>query len=160
MRVQKVYLETTIFNFYYTDDAPDKRQDTIKLFDEIKDGKYVPFTSFVALDELKRTKDDQRRENMLALITEYNVGILENNSGVFNLADIYIHEGIIPIKYRDDALHIAAATISEMHIILSWNFEHIVKLKTRHMVNPVNLREGYRTIDICSPKEVVEYDSE
>jgi predicted nucleic acid-binding protein len=67
-----------------------------------------------------------------------------------------VNEGVIPIKYRDDALHIAIATIADMEIIISWNFQHIVKRKTRNMINVINLREGYRTIEICSPKEVIE----
>jgi len=106
MRVPKVYLETTVFDFYFANDAPDKRQDTLKLFEEIKEGLYAPYTSFVVVDEINRTANDQKREN------------------------------------------------------LSWNFQHIVKQKTRHMVNAISLRENYRTIEICSPKEVIENVSE
>ena len=160
MRIPKIYLETTMFNFYFADDAPDKKQDTLTLFEEIQAGKYDPYTSFAVVDEIEKTPDNQKRENMLALIKTYNIGVLEDDSEADILADIYIHEHIIPAKYRDDALHIAVATIREMHIILSWNFQHIVKLKTRNMVNAVNLREGFRTIDICSPKEVIEDASE
>lgn len=160
MRVPKVYLESTMLNFYFADDAPDKRQDTLTMFEEIRVGKYEPYTSFVTVDEINRTKNTQKREKMLALINEYDIGVLEDDSDADALADMYVREGIIPIKYRDDALHIAVATITEMHIILSWNFEHIVKRKTRHMVNAINLREGFRTIEICSPKEVIESASE
>ena len=39
MRIPNIYLETTIFNFYFADDAPELRQDTLKLFQEIKEGK-------------------------------------------------------------------------------------------------------------------------
>lgn len=160
MWIPKIYLETTMLNFYFADDAPEKRQDTLKMFKEIKEGKYAPYTSFAVVDEINRTPNVQKRESMLALITEYDIGVLEDDAEADVLADIYVNEGIIPLKYRDDALHIAVATIAEMHIILSWNFQHIVKLKTRNMVNAINLREGFRTIDICSPKEVIEDDSE
>ena len=160
MRTPRVYLETTLFNFYFADDAPEKRQDTITLFEEIKEGKYEPYTSFAVVDELKKTSSDVKRENMLALISEYDVGIIQDDAEADLLADLYVSEGIIPMKYRDDALHIAVASIAEMHIILSWNFQHIVKLKTRNMVNVINIREGYRTIEICSPKEVIENDPE
>jgi len=37
MRTPKIYLETTLFNFFFADDAPEKKLDTIKLFQEIKD---------------------------------------------------------------------------------------------------------------------------
>jgi predicted nucleic acid-binding protein len=160
MNVPSIYIETTICNFYFADDAPDKQQDTLTLFQEIKEGKYAAYTSFAVLDEINKTSQAQKREDMLALIKEYDIGVLEDDSEADALADIYVREGIIPSKYRDDALHIAVATIAEMNIILSWNFQHIVKLKTRNMVNAINLREGYRTIEICSPREVIENVSE
>jgi len=54
------------------------------------------------------------------------------------------------------ALHIAMAVINGIEAIISWNFEHIVKLKTRIMVNGINRLLGYHEIEICSPEEVVE----
>ena len=50
MRVPRVYLETTMLNFYFADDAPDKRQDTLQMFEEIKNGKYDPYTSFLTVE--------------------------------------------------------------------------------------------------------------
>lgn len=46
--------------------------------------------------------------------------------------------------------------INGIEAIISWNFEHIVKLKTRIMVNGINRLLGYHEIEICSPEEVVE----
>ena len=34
----------------------------------------------------------------------------------------------------------------------------IVKLKTRRLVNYINLLEGYRTLEIGTPEEVIEYE--
>ncbi len=51
------------------------------------------------------------------------------------LAERYIKEGIIPKKYRSDALHIDVSVINGIDVIVSWNSEPIVKLKTRVMVN-------------------------
>ncbi|MFQ3675573.1 MAG: hypothetical protein SNJ64_03415, partial [Endomicrobiia bacterium] len=43
----------------------------------------------------------------------------------------YILENIIPSKYRNDALHIAIAVVNDSDVVVSWNLEHIVKLKTK-----------------------------
>jgi hypothetical protein len=40
-------------------------------------------------------------------------------------------------------------------LLVSWNFKHIVHVEKIRGFNSVNLREGYPTIDIRSPKEVV-----
>ena len=44
MRKQKIYLETTLFNFYFDTDR-EAHADTVKLFKEIAAGKYEAFTS-------------------------------------------------------------------------------------------------------------------
>jgi hypothetical protein len=74
------------------------------------------------------------------------------------LADIYVTEGIIPQKYRTDALHIAIATVMDLDFVVSFNFKHIVKRKTIMMSSVVNMREGYKQIGIFSPTEVIEND--
>ena len=47
MEIPKIYLETTIFNFPFVDDAPDLRADTLRLFEEIKAGKFKPSSAEV-----------------------------------------------------------------------------------------------------------------
>lgn len=93
---------------------------------------------------------------MEGLIRETNPFLLEVNIEAEELAERYVKEGIIPQRYRSDALHIAMAVINGIEAIISWNFEHIVKLKTRIMVNGINRLLGYHEIEICSPEEVVE----
>ena len=53
MRTPKIYLETTLFNFYFDTDR-DAHAATVKLFEEIAAGKYEPFTSRYVVDELER----------------------------------------------------------------------------------------------------------
>jgi hypothetical protein len=89
------------------------------------------------------------------LIGRYTPRLLELNPETIDLAEKYLDEGIIPRKYRDDALHIAVAVVSDLDVVVSWNFEHIVKLKTRMEVNGVNKMLGYKEIEICSPEEVI-----
>jgi hypothetical protein len=46
--------------------------------------------------------------------------------------------------------------VNNLDAILSWNFQHIVKMKTKREVVAINLIEGYKPIDIYTPGEVVE----
>jgi len=52
-KIPSIYLETTIFNFPFADDAPQYRADTLRLFTEIKAGKFKPFTSEYVTRELE-----------------------------------------------------------------------------------------------------------
>ncbi len=154
-RKPKVYIETSIFNFVFADDAPDKREDTLALFREFKEGKYIPFTSEYVIMELQKAPEPKRGD-MLGLIQEYGISYLPASGEAESLADAYVAEGIMSAKYATDALHIAAATVHEMDLIVSYNFKHIVKLKTVTLTEAVNLREGYRKIRIFSPTEVID----
>ena len=75
------------------------------------------------------------------------------------LADLYVAERIIPPKYRTDGLHIAIATVNELDMILSMNFQHIVKRKTVKMTGHINTMNGYHAIEIYSPMEVIENEN-
>lgn len=56
---------------------------------------------------------------------------------------------------RADAQHIAIATVGRVDVLVSWNFKHIVNLGRILGYNSVNLREGYPTIEIRTPREVL-----
>jgi predicted nucleic acid-binding protein len=65
-----IYLETSIFNRYFDVD-PDFHPATLQLFDEIKAGKFMPFTSRFVVDELTAAEatKPQKSQKMLNLIT-------------------------------------------------------------------------------------------
>ena len=155
MKKQKVYLETTLFNFYVDEDKDDAHTDTVKLFKEIAAGKYEAFTSDYVTDELERAPVE-KRDKMIGLFSEYGIKVLEPDPAASKLADIYVAEGVIPQKYRADGLHIAIATVNGLDMIISMNFQHIVKRKTVKMTGAINVLNGYQAVEIYSPMEVVE----
>jgi len=157
MRVPKIYLETSALNFVFTVQAPERRADTLKLFEEIRNGKYVPFTSEYVKEEIDKASTNKMNE-LYELIAEYNINSLQKTDDITRLAEEYVKEGIIPEKHKMDAFHIATATVNGLDMIISWNFAHIVKRKTIRMTGQVNSRKGYKRIEICSPTEVIEHD--
>lgn len=155
MKKIKYYLDTTIFNFVFAEGDAEKRDITLKLFKDlplIAEGIYI---SDEVIREISRASEP-RRSQLEGLLRETDPLLLEIDMETEILAERYIKEGIIPERYRGDAIHIAVAVINGIEVIVSWNFEHIVKLKTRIMVNGVNRLLGYHEIEICSPEEVIE----
>jgi len=159
MRKQKIYLETTLFNFYFDEDRGFAHADTVQLFKEIAAGKYEAFTSRFVVDELNDAPE-AKRDKMLNLILEHDIPILENTDEAVRIADLYIEAKIIPHKYRTDGLHIAIATVNDLDMIISMNFQHIVKRKTKIGTGNINALNGYRAMEIYSPMEVVEDESD
>lgn len=91
----------------------------------------------------------QKKTALLAFLEGRSFQVLPTDELSETLADKYIEEKIVPDRYRDDALHIAIASVHNLDVIVSWNFEHLVKVKTRREVQGVNTMMGYRTIDIA-----------
>jgi predicted nucleic acid-binding protein len=158
LTIPKIYLETTIFNFPFADDAPQYRADTLRLFAEIKAGKFRAYTSEYVTRELEVTRDTAKQEKMKALIADHAVTVIPASDEVKRLADVYISACVIPEKYSPDALHIAAAAVAGLDYIISLNFRHIVKHTTIIETEIINAREGYKRVFIHTPAEVIEHD--
>ena len=59
MRKLKVYIETTLFNYYFDTDR-DAHPDTVTFFDECAAGKFEPYTSDYAINELEDAPQEKR----------------------------------------------------------------------------------------------------
>ena len=71
------------------------------------------------------------------------------------LQEGYIKAGVVGVKWQTDALHVALATIADCRLIVSWNFKHIVRFDKIGLYNAINVVNGYRTIGIHAPPEVI-----
>jgi predicted nucleic acid-binding protein len=153
MKKPKIYLETTLFNYYFDKDR-DAHADTVQLFKEIAAGKYEAFTSTYVTEELEKAANP-KRDKMLGLFKEYGIAILAPTAEADRMADIYVTEGVIPKKYLTDALHIAITTVYALDMIISLNFSHIVKRKTILTTGKINVLNGYHAVEIYSPMEII-----
>jgi hypothetical protein len=142
-----------MFNYYF-DEARDGHEDTVKLFEAIGNGKYEGYTSGYTLLELRDAKEP-KRGNMISLVDRYDLTFLNILDESERMTNLYIQNGVIPAKYRIDASHIATASIHELDCLLSFNYEHMNKLKTKRLTEIINLNEGYKGITICTPMEVL-----
>jgi hypothetical protein len=142
-----------MFNYYF--DERNGHAETVKLFEEILRGKYEAYTSTYAIDELSLAAEP-KLSKMLALIDEYGIIPLDISDESNQLADIYVAEGIVPARFRLDGAHIAIAAIHGLDYVLSYNFQHINRAKTKLLTDRINHKKGYGSVLICTAKEVLE----
>jgi predicted nucleic acid-binding protein len=157
MYVYKFFFETTLFNAYHSTQSMIKQQYTRQFFQGAAEGRYVPYTSTAVIEELKQASQDLY-EKMSALVDQFAIDVLQVTKEVERMADIYVAKGVIPEKYREDALHIAVASVNNLDAVVSYNFEHIAKLKTINRVALINLEERYKVISLPTPEEVIEHE--
>ncbi|MFQ6052158.1 MAG: type II toxin-antitoxin system VapC family toxin [Candidatus Hydrothermarchaeota archaeon] len=150
MAKRKVYLDTSVISAYLDEKHPERMQLTREAWDIITT--YGVYISTVNIREINDNPSRDLRRKMMNSIERFDV--LELNEESVRLANIYIKHGIFPERFRDDALHVAVATVNDMDYLLSWNFRHIIKLRTKRMVNLVNLTSGYKEVEIITPPEL------
>ncbi len=149
-RVAKIYLDTSVFGGYF--DAIFE-EDTQMLFEKIKLGQFKVVYSNTTEDELLGAPN--KVQNLLANLSNDLKTRVELTEEAVNLADTYLAENVVGSTSRSDCFHIAMATINQVDILVSWNFKHIVNVKRIRGYNAVNMKLGYKTIDIRSPIEII-----
>ena len=157
MKKLKLYLETSVWNFLFADDAPDKKASTEKFFEEVTDGKYEIFISDTVRAEFMAASD-AKRKLLFDIVKRHAPVMLEADEEVRSLADIYVSQGVLSPKHFRDLLHLAYSSVHGMKALISWNQKHIVKMRTYDLVNAINRIQGYHEIQIRTPQEVIEIE--
>ena len=155
--IPKLFIETTVFNFFFEGKQGQKQKDALRLFEEIAKGRYEAYTSQSVMDEIKDASKE-KAEKMFTLSQKQIKKVIIPSPEAELLAELYVKKNIIPSKFIRDALHIATAVVNNFDFIVSYNLGHIVKTKTMIGTGLANLREGYRQIGLSTPGEVLEYD--
>lgn len=150
----KLYLDTSVINGLFAYETPWRIEATELLFDKVLEEGYQAFVSELVLAEIEQTRNLMKRQQLLSVVEEYNLERLAVNERADQLAGAYVSGGIIPQVYEADAMHIAIATFYNVDILVSWNFEHMVKYETKVGVNKINRKLKYPRIEILSPEEV------
>lgn len=147
----KFYLDTSIFGGFF--DREFKRS-TKELFKFIKVNKIAILYSPVVEEELELAPAAVK---LLAEKYLINAPYIKITEEMVNLSQLYLQEGALTDKSANDARHIAIATISRCSAIISWNFKHMTNFVKIKQYNSINLRQGYGTISIHTPRQITGY---
>ncbi len=154
MMTRKVYIDTSVVGGYFDEEFEFW---TKIFFESVHKGHFIIVISELLTEELKFAPDYIRA--FLNQIPEEYKLYIELSEESDTLAKKYINNGIVGIKSLADCRHIASATVNKIDILTSWNFKHIVNLDKIHLYNGINLQNGYRIIEIRTPREIVNYDT-
>ncbi|TFG21611.1 MAG: PIN domain-containing protein [Promethearchaeota archaeon] len=150
MKKLKIFLDTSVYSSLFDNRIPNRQKMTQDFWNNI--GDYELYYSEIILEEINAVSNENLKKDMKNLLKDGEK--LKTSTEVENLTQIYIKEGLIPEKYENDAVLIALTSVYSLDILVSWNFKHLVKRKTRIGVNLINLKNGYKTIEILAPPEL------
>ncbi len=146
----KVYLDTSVISYLQQEDAPERMKDTLALWAQFEVGKYDICLSQVTLDEVGECREPKRTV-LYEYLSRISYTKLEITDEVLKVANQIIDMGILTKKSIDDCQHIATAVVHGCDCIISWNFKHIVNIKTIKGIRAITHLESYKDIDIMNP---------
>lgn len=150
---QRLYIDTSVFGGYFDTEFSDH---TIPLFNRLRNYEFILLFSSVTQDELVDAPNNVKVfvQSLKLEWTEF----LETTDEVIDLASEYIAEKVVGPTSYTDCLHIALATINKADFLVSWNFRHIVNVNRIRGYNSINIKNGYKLLEIRSPREFEEYE--
>jgi predicted nucleic acid-binding protein len=154
VKIPTLYLDTSIIGGYFDDEFEEA---TRALWRQMETGKFRLVTSLITADELSGAP---ARVRDLWANTFTPEMILEITDEMEQLAAAYMAQAILTPKYSDDARHVAACTVARSDYLVSWNFRHLVNVDREKGFNAVNLLQGYSSVSIVNPLELIYGDAD
>lgn len=146
----KVYLDTSVISHLCQIDAPEKMSETLLLWDKFKKDNFDIYISDVTIDEIDGCQED-KKVKLFDYLRQINYKRLSITKESVNIANQIIDLGILHEKSRDDANHIGVAIENGCNYIISWNFKHMVNVKTVNGIRAITNLRGYNNIDLVTP---------
>ncbi len=150
---QRIYIDTSVFGGHFDIEFAEH---TIPLFKRLRNNEFTLLYSIVTQDELANAP--QNVKDLVKNIKIVNTEFLETTIEAIELASEYISEKVVGQTSYADCLHIALATINRADFLISWNFKHIVNVQRIRGYNAINIKNGYKQLEIRSPREFEKYE--
>ncbi|MHA1395860.1 MAG: hypothetical protein ACTSRZ_20345 [Promethearchaeota archaeon] len=150
MKKLKILLDTSVYSAIFDDRDPNRQNQTQDFWKKIEE--YDLYYCQINIEEIDAVSDDDLKKKMKDFLKKgKKIEIIEE---VKELTKKYINESLIPERFKNDALLLALTTVHSLDILISRNFIHLVKRRTRIGVNLINFKEGYKSIEILAPPEL------
>ena len=129
------------------------REPSKRFLRQCRTGLFIPYISSMVPQEIARASARDADQMVVEINRLAPIALAPSEQ----LAEGYLKAGIVPAKKRDDARHVALATVSGMEILVSWNHRHLANKRKKELFNAVNKLAGRaRPLEICTPFEVLQ----
>ncbi|MCK9638937.1 MAG: type II toxin-antitoxin system VapC family toxin [Prolixibacteraceae bacterium] len=151
---QRLYIDTSVFGGFFDEEFAEF---TIPLFKRFQNGEFKLLFSTITQEELSFAPE--KVKDLVKSIKVESTEFIDASDEAVELASQYISEKVVGQTSFDDCLHIALATINRADFLLSWNFKHIVNVQRIQGYNSINIKNGYKQLEIRSPRDFMTYEN-
>lgn len=153
---QKVYIETSVVS--YLTARPSKNvfvagyQQATQDWWNRRRQHFDLFTSFLVIDEAGAGDQQAAQERLQALDS---IPLLDPKPEAIALSKQLVEPGPLPMKAKDDAVHIALAAVHGMDYLMTWNFKHIANAEMRRAIMAICRANGFEPPITCTPEQLM-----
>jgi predicted nucleic acid-binding protein len=137
MKKSRLYIDTSVIGGCFEEQFA---IDSLRVIQYAEKGKVHLFVSDTVVEELEGAPGPVKE--MFQKIPPASLTVLPLTQDILDLRDAYLTSKILTPASRNDAVHVAAATVSGAEAIVSWNFKHIVQLGKMRAYNRVTRIAG------------------
>lgn len=152
----RIYLETTIFSFYYEvrteADMVARRQWTRQWLDSAIRSDDELVTSLAVIGELDRGEFPGKAD-ALELLERFQVEDI--TEAVAEIVEAYIARKLMPNDPTGDALHLALASFHRCDFLATWNCQHLANANKFDHIRRVNGILGLMVPALVTPLELL-----
>jgi predicted nucleic acid-binding protein len=160
MKKLKIYIDTSAIGYLDEQTSPKEMAEMKMLWDAIKQGEYTVVISPVVVEELGANKNKTKRDVLFDYLRQIKYEVAETNDEIHSIAQSIIKNGILTEKSYNDCLHIACAIHSNCDCLVSFNFKHLVNIRTIKGVRAISNLQGSGNIDIVSAITLIQKGDE
>jgi predicted nucleic acid-binding protein len=144
-----VYIDTSVFGGCFEGHF---ERPSLALFELVTRRRVVALISQLVLDELTDAPEHVR--SVLDSLPLRSVEHVPSSEQVGVLRDAYMDAGILPARPRNDAVHVACASVARADALASWNFKDLVRFDRTRAFSAINVLRGYGFVPILSPQGI------
>ena len=153
MKKLRIYTDTSVLGGCFD---PEFAEWSLSLMADFRARRFEPLLSDVVAAETAAAPEAVGR--VFRELLDAGAEVLGVGAEALALLAAYRRRRILGERFTNDMLHIALATIARADVLVSWNFQHIVRFDKIRAFNAVNIEQGHAPIAIHSPREVTSHE--
>lgn len=154
----RVYVETTVPNFYYdfrTSLTVTMRREATRRWWENAAERYDLFTSGVVLQELAGGTSEHVPYRLALLADIPALGYFPQ---ITEVVQTYLEHKLMPAKPPEDAWHLALASFYDCDLIVTWNCRHLANPNKARHIRRINTLLGLSVPRLATPLDLLAED--
>jgi hypothetical protein len=150
--IKSVYLDSTIPSYLF-----DERENIKSYIETTRrwwEEERINFELYISEESIIELSggDYPNKQKLMNCISE--IQVLQSHTRIFEIAQIYIDNYLMPRSIMGDAVHLAYTSFYKIDFLLTWNCKHLANANKKQHIRIVNTKLNLFIPEIITPLEL------